>query len=211
MKKHDASYFPYLPLFYILEGVKVGYFLSITQPFLRNSEFKTSASHCCAKQFWILLLFMMMNGFYSNRLIWGGARLCGGNSSTTWLFFVFRWLSIFWITNGCLLDTSVCLTIRAAFAVQIGFPADLSMLAIILTAPPHCSQVSISIPKTRLSLCAQVIDWCFCTRVLSWPVGNACLALFRKAGVIVTRCRLFAANTPWPIHREWISTTTGCP
>jgi hypothetical protein len=45
--------------------------------------------------------------------------------------------------------------------VQIGFPADLSMLAITLTAPPHCSQVSISIPKTRLSLCAQVIDWCF--------------------------------------------------
>jgi hypothetical protein len=45
--------------------------------------------------------------------------------------------------------------------VQIGFPADLSMLAITLTAPPHCSQVSISIPKTRLNLCTQVIDWCF--------------------------------------------------
>jgi hypothetical protein len=30
----------------------------------------------------------------------------------------------------------------AAFAVQIVFPADLSMLAITLTAPPHCSQVS---------------------------------------------------------------------
>jgi hypothetical protein len=27
------------------------------------------------------------------------------------------------------------------------------------------SHVSISIPKTRLSLCAQVIDWCFCARV----------------------------------------------
>jgi hypothetical protein len=36
-------------------------------------------------------------------------------------------------------------------------------------APPHCSQVSISIPKTRLSLCAQVIDWCFCNeRELEW-------------------------------------------
>jgi len=42
-----------------------------------------------------------MNGFYSNRLIWGGARLYGGNNSTTSSFFVFRWLSIFWITNGC--------------------------------------------------------------------------------------------------------------
>jgi hypothetical protein len=38
--------------------------------------------------------------------------------------------------------------------------------------------------KTRLSLCAQVIDWCFCARVFSCPVGNACLALFLKAGVI---------------------------
>jgi len=73
--------------------------------------------------------------------------------------------------------------------VQISFPADLFMLAITLTAPPHCSQVSISITKTRLSLCAQVIDWCSCTSVLSCPVGNACLALFRS--VIDTRCGLF--------------------
>jgi hypothetical protein len=89
-------------------------------------------------------------------------RLCGGNSSTTSSFFVFRWLSIFWITNGS------------------------SMLAITLTAPPHCSHVSMSMLKTRLSLCAQVIDWCFCARVFSCPVGKACLVLFRKAGVIVT-------------------------
>jgi hypothetical protein len=69
-------------------------------------------------------------------------------------------------------------------------------------APPHCSHVSITIPKTRLSLCAQVIDWCFCALVFSCPVGKACLVLFRKAGVIVTRCRLFGGgpprtNTPW--------------
>jgi hypothetical protein len=63
-------------------------------------------------------------------------------------------------------------------------------------APPHCSQVSMYIPKNRLSLCAQVIDWCFCARVFSCPVDNACLVLFRKAGFIVTRCRLFGANTP---------------
>jgi hypothetical protein len=57
--------------------------------------------------------------------------------------------------------------------VQIGFPADLSMLAITLTAPPHCSHVCISIPKNRLSLCAQVIDWCFCARV--FPALSAML------------------------------------
>jgi hypothetical protein len=65
-------------------------------------------------------------------------------------------------------------------------------------APPHCSHVSISIPipKTRLRLCTQVIDWCFCARVFSCPVGNACLVLFRKVGVIVTRCRLFGGGSP---------------
>ena len=50
--------------------------------------------------------------------------------------------------------------------------------------------------KTRLSLCAQVIDWCFCARVFSCPVGKACLVLFRKDGVIVTRCRLFGGGPP---------------
>jgi hypothetical protein len=84
----------------------------------------------------------------------------------------------------------------AAFAVQIGFPADLSMLVITLTAPPHCSHVSISIPKTRLSLCAQVIDWFLCASVFSRPVGNAFFALLRFTGVIVTRCRLFGAVRP---------------
>ena len=80
------------------------------------------------------------------------------------------------------------------------------MLAITLTAPPLCSQVSISIPKTHLSLCAQVINWCLCARVFFCPVGKACLALFGKDGVIVTRCRLFGGGhpveaTPWsPPH-----------
>ncbi|MFT6991182.1 MAG: hypothetical protein ACJASL_003169 [Paraglaciecola sp.] len=48
--------------------------------------------------------------------------------------------------------------------------------------------------KTRLSLCAKVIDWCFCARVFSCSVDNACLVLFRFAGVIVTRCRLFGGG-----------------
>jgi hypothetical protein len=54
----------------------------------------------------------------------------------------------------------------------------------------------MSMLNTRLSLCAQVIDWCFCALVFSCPVGNACLALFRKAGVIVKRCRLFGVGPP---------------
>jgi hypothetical protein len=78
----------------------------------------------------------------------------------------------------------MCVILRAAFAVQIIYPDDFLMLAMTLTAPPHCLQFSISIPKIRLSLCAQVIDWCFCARVLSCPVGNAFFALFRFAGVI---------------------------
>jgi hypothetical protein len=54
----------------------------------------------------------------------------------------------------------------------------------------------LTYPTTRLSLCAQVIDWCFCARVFSCPVGNAFFALFRKDGVIVTRCRLFGGGPP---------------
>jgi hypothetical protein len=40
MKIHDASYFPYSPLFYILEGLNLGYLSSINQLFSHNSEFK---------------------------------------------------------------------------------------------------------------------------------------------------------------------------
>jgi hypothetical protein len=54
----------------------------------------------------------------------------------------------------------------------------------------------LTYPTTRLSLCVQVIDWYFCARVFSCPVGKACLALFRKDGVIVTRCRLFGGGPP---------------
>jgi hypothetical protein len=36
----------------------------------------------------------------------------------------------------------------------------------------------------------------FCARVFSCPVGKACLVLFRKDGVIVTRCRLFGGGPP---------------
>jgi hypothetical protein len=36
--------FPYCHLFYILKGLKVGYFSFINQLFLHNSEFKTSGA-----------------------------------------------------------------------------------------------------------------------------------------------------------------------
>lgn len=48
MKIHAASYFPYLLIFYILEGAKFGDFSSIAQLFSHNSEFVKSACHYCA-------------------------------------------------------------------------------------------------------------------------------------------------------------------
>ena len=66
---------------------------------------------------------------------WGGTRL-GGNEKpgcrethvASW------WASIFSMTSGS------------------------SIYAMIRTAPPHCGQVSISIPKVRFRRCAQVIE-----------------------------------------------------
>jgi hypothetical protein len=60
----------------------------------------------------------------------------------------------------------------------------------------------LTYPTTRLSLCAQVIDWCFCARFFSCPVCNAFFVLFRKAGVIVTRCRLFGGGPPIQTRNE---------
>ena len=60
----------------------------------------------------------MKNCFYSNRLTWGGALLYGGNNSTTSSFFVFRWLSIFWITNGSSMLVCLRLNDRNSLWVQ---------------------------------------------------------------------------------------------
>ncbi len=84
--------------------------------------------------------------------------------------------------NGWVLVTSLCLSLRAPFPVQIGFPADFLMLTITLIAAPHCSQV---------------IDWCWCARVFSCPLGNDFFALFPNDAFIVKRCQLLGG---WPGH-----------
>ena len=68
------------------------------------------------------------------------------------------------------------------------------MLAITLTAPPQCSQVSISMLNTRFNRCAHVIE--------TWRAGAASLAVSglrrpRLAGVTGSRHRWFGAKTPW--------------
>ena len=73
-----------------------------------------------------------------------------------------------------------------------------SMHAMIRTVPPQGEPVSMSIPKTRLSRCAQVIAARHLTAVGSsrsavvagWP------PLPRWAGVTRARYLLLGANTP---------------
>jgi hypothetical protein len=59
----------------------------------------------------------------------------------------------------------------------------------------------MSIPKTRLSLCAQVIDWCFCARVFSCPVGDACLVLFRLLVLLSRGADWFVKAAPRVLTR----------
>jgi len=74
-----------------------------------------------------------------------------------------------------------------------------SMHAMIRIAPPQAGQVSMSIPKTRLRRCAQVIAARRSAGVRS--SGSAVVAcrppLPRLAGVTRARCLLLGANTPW--------------
>lgn len=78
--------------------------------------------------------------------------------------------------------------------------AGCSMLAMILSAPPQRTQVSISIPNTRLSRRAQFIATC---RGVGGFAGSAAGAssfgapIPRSAGVTAARNRLCGANTPW--------------
>lgn len=134
------------PLFYTIEGMKVSYFCLLIYHFTSFRIQDKCVVPLC-KSVLILLLFMRKNCFYLNRLFWDGTLLCEGNNSIISSFFEFRWLGVSWFTMGCLLDTSLCLSFRTAFALEISFLADSSMFAVTLTAPMHCSQVSIFIPK----------------------------------------------------------------
>ena len=72
------------------------------------------------------------------------------------------------------------------------------MAAMIRTVLPQASQVSMSISKTRLRRCAQLMAARRCPGVL--PSGLARrlgLPLPRCAGVTRARHLLFGANTPW--------------
>ena len=76
-----------------------------------------------------------------------------------------------------------------------------SMLAMTLTVPLQLGQVSTSIRKTRLSLCAQRIAACcaagvrFSSRAIL--TDRALAPRPRRAGVIRAGYGLLGANTPW--------------
>jgi len=63
----------------------------------------------------------------SNRLLCGGARLCGNTTGSANAAFLSRWVSILSMTTGS------------------------SIQAMTLTAPPHWEQVSMSILNTRFN------------------------------------------------------------
>ena len=66
-----------------------------------------------------------------------------------------------------------------------------SILAMTLTWPPHCAQVSI--PNTRLRRWVQLIARCRSAGVRRFGA----LGFARPAGVTSARHRLCGANTPW--------------
>ena len=77
------------------------------------------------------------------------------------------------------------------------------MQAMILTAPPHSQQVSMSILNTRLRRCAQVMEARRSTGVGSSgsPVEGRRPPLPRKAFVTRPQYRLLGANAPWKRHK----------
>ena len=75
------------------------------------------------------------------------------------------------------------------------------MQAITFTAPPQSRQVSMSILKTRFSLCAHVMDARHSAGVGGSSATLAGGPLPRFAGVIKARCLLFGAKMPWNLVR----------
>ena len=71
----------------------------------------------------------------SNKPACGGARQGGNRAGSAEAFLLSMWVRIVWIT------------------------ARSSMEAMIRSAPPQTRQVSMSMPKTRLTRCDQVIEY----------------------------------------------------
>ena len=111
----------------------------------------------------------------SNKPACGGARQGGNRAGSAQASFLSRWVRIFLITSGSWIQ------------------------AMIRSAPPQAAQVSISMPKTRLRRCAQLI-----AARRSAGVGSSGSALVacrpplpRLAGVTRARYVLFGAKIPW--------------
>lgn len=78
----------------------------------------------------------------------------------------------------------------------LSITSESSMLAMILTLPPHFSHRSVSILKTRFNLWAG-IDARRAARVGGSSDTSALFPLPRLAGVTKARCLLLGANTSW--------------
>jgi len=110
----------------------------------------------------------------ANKPACGGAREGGNRAGAVEASLVSRWVRIFLITAGSWIQ------------------------AMIRSAPPQAGQVSMSMPKTRFSRCAQVIAARRSAGVFSCPSSKALgwAPLPRFAGVTAARSRLLGANTP---------------
>ena len=110
----------------------------------------------------------------ANKPACGGPREGGNRAGAVEASLVSRWVRIFLITAGSWIQ------------------------AMIRSAPPQAGQVSMSMPKTRFSRCAQVIAARRSAGVFSCPSSKALgLAPFpRFPGVTAARSRLLGANTP---------------
>ena len=109
----------------------------------------------------------------TNKPTVGEARQSGSSADVAEVALSSRWASIFWIIAGS------------------------SILAMILTSPPHSLQVSTSILNTRFKRWAHVMAALCSAGVRSSSGVPGLLTLPRFAGVIWTRYLLFGANTPW--------------
>ena len=98
----------------------------------------------------------------SNKPACGGPREGGNRTGAVEASLASRWVRIFLITAGS------------------------SIQAMIRSAPPQAGQVSMSMPKTRLSRCAQVI------------AARRSIGVFSSPSHHNTQCQQQMHETPWP-------------